>query len=43
VFGKVTDGLETVDKIKTVATTMTGGHQDVPAEDVVILTAEVAE
>ncbi len=43
VFGKVTDGLETVEKIKAVATTMAGGHQDVPAEDVVIESAEVTE
>ena len=40
VFGKVTDGLETVEKIKSVATTMKAGHQDVPAEDVVIEKAE---
>lgn len=40
VFGKVTDGMDTVEKIKAVATTMKGGHQDVPAEDVVIETAE---
>ncbi|MFT5691381.1 MAG: peptidyl-prolyl cis-trans isomerase B (cyclophilin B) [Oceanicoccus sp.] len=43
VFGKVTDGLETVDKIKAVATTMSGGHQDVPAEDVIIETAVVVD
>lgn len=40
VFGKVTDGMDTVEKIKAVATTMKGGHQDVPAEDVVIEKAE---
>ena len=40
VFGKVTEGLETVEKIKAVATTMKGGHQDVPTDDVVIEKAE---
>lgn len=43
VFGKVTDGIETVDKIRAVATTMSSGHQDVPAEDVVIETAVVVD
>ncbi|MGB4810966.1 MAG: peptidylprolyl isomerase [Methylophilaceae bacterium] len=36
VFGKVTAGMDVVDKIKKVATTNKKGHQDVPAEDVVI-------
>lgn len=36
VFGKVTAGMDVVDKIRGVATTMTGGHQDVPAADVMI-------
>ncbi len=36
VFGKVTAGMDVVEKIKGVATTMKAGHQDVPAEDVVI-------
>lgn len=39
VFAKVTEGMDVVNKIKSVATTMAGGHQDVPAEDVVILEA----
>lgn len=43
VFGKVTDGLETVDKIRAVETTMSGGHQDVPAEDVIIESAVVVD
>lgn len=30
VFGKVTDGMDVVDKIKSVPTTSKGGHQDVP-------------
>lgn len=36
VFGKVTAGMEVVDKIKQVATTSRKGHQDVPVENVVI-------
>ncbi|MBR9868040.1 MAG: peptidyl-prolyl cis-trans isomerase [Oceanospirillales bacterium] len=43
VFGKVTDGMDVVDKIKGVSTTFRGGHQDVPAEDVIITTAVVVE
>jgi peptidyl-prolyl cis-trans isomerase B (cyclophilin B) len=41
VFGKVTEGTEIVDKIKSVKTTRTGMHADVPVEDVVIEKAEV--
>jgi peptidyl-prolyl cis-trans isomerase B (cyclophilin B) len=40
VFGKVTDGTDVVDKIKSVKTTRTGMHSDVPVEDVVIENAE---
>lgn len=36
VFGKVTEGMDVVDKIKKVPTTSRSGHQDVPVEDVVI-------
>ena len=36
VFGKVTGGTEVVDKIKAVATTRKGFHDDVPKIDVVI-------
>ncbi|RTE67684.1 peptidyl-prolyl cis-trans isomerase [Amphritea opalescens] len=43
VFAKVVDGLDVVDKIKAVPTTFRGGHQDVPAEDVVITSAEVVD
>lgn len=43
VFGKVVDGMETVNSIRSVPTTMRAGHQDVPAEDVLILKAEVIE
>lgn len=43
VFGEVVDGMDTVEKIKGVATTMKAGHQDVPAEDVIIVKAEIIE
>ncbi len=41
VFGKVVEGKEVVDKIKTVKTGNKGGHSDVPQEDVVIEKAVV--
>jgi peptidyl-prolyl cis-trans isomerase B (cyclophilin B) len=41
VFGKVTEGMDVVDKIKNVKTGRAGFHQDVPVEDVVITRAEV--
>lgn len=43
VFGKVTDGIEVVDKIKTVATSTSHGHQDVPVDPVVINSVTVSE
>ena len=36
VFGKVTDGMDVVNKIKAVKTGTSGFHQDVPKEDVII-------
>jgi peptidyl-prolyl cis-trans isomerase B (cyclophilin B) len=36
VFGKVVEGMDVVEQIKKVATTTRGGHQDVPAEPVII-------
>ena len=36
VFGQVTEGMDVVDQIKKVSTTYSSGHQDVPAENVVI-------
>lgn len=36
VFGKVVDGMDVVDAIKSVATGSKGFHSDVPVEDVVI-------
>ncbi len=41
VFGKVTAGIDVVNKIKEVATTTKSGHQDVPVEDVIIESAEI--
>jgi len=43
VFGKVTEGMAVVNKIKAVATNSAGGHQDVPAEAVIINAVEVVE
>ena len=43
VFGRVTEGMDVVDKIKGVATGSRGGHQDVPENDVVIERVEVVE
>ena len=41
VFGKVVAGLDVVDKIESVKTGRSGGHSDVPVDDVVIKTASV--
>ena len=41
VFGKVVEGTDVVDQIKSVKTSRAGMHADVPAEDVVIQKAEV--
>ncbi|EZQ20090.1 peptidyl-prolyl cis-trans isomerase [Pseudomonas sp. G11-1] len=43
VFGKVSEGMDVVEKIKGVSTTSRAGHQDVPADDVIIERAEVIE
>ena len=43
VFGKVVEGQNVVDKIKGVKTTSKAGHQDVPAEDVIVEKAEIIE
>jgi len=42
VFGKVSSGMEVVNKIKEVKTGGRGGYQDVPVDDVVIETVSVA-
>ncbi|MFC7287037.1 peptidylprolyl isomerase [Herminiimonas glaciei] len=41
VFGKVTDGIDVVEKIRAVKTTRSGMFADVPVDDVVIEKAEV--
>ena len=41
VFGKVTEGTDVVEKIKSVKTTRSGMFADVPVEDVIIEKAEV--
>ena len=43
VFGKVVDGIDVVDKIKSTRTTRIGAHQDVPEQDVIIERAEVID
>jgi peptidyl-prolyl cis-trans isomerase B (cyclophilin B) len=43
VFGKVVEGREVIDQLRSVATTSRAGHQDVPVEDVVITRADVVE
>ena len=43
VFGKVVEGMDVLDAIKTVETTTRAGHQDVPAEDILIEKAEIVE
>ena len=40
VFGKVTEGMKVIDKIIKVPTTTSGGYQDVPKEEVVVLSAK---
>ena len=42
VFGKVIDGMDTVETIEGVATSSHGSHQDVPADPVEIVSATVA-
>jgi len=43
VFGKVIQGMDVVDKIKSVRTTSRGGHQNVPVDDVVIKSVRRAQ
>ena len=43
VFGKVTQGMDVVEKIKGVETTNRAGHSDVPADPIVIEKAEISE
>ena len=43
VFGKVTEGMDVINKIKEVDTTNRAGHSDVPVEPIVIEKAEITE
>jgi peptidyl-prolyl cis-trans isomerase A (cyclophilin A) len=43
VFGKVVDGMDTVDKIAAVKTGRRKGHQDAPLEDVIIKSARTID
>ena len=43
VFATVTEGMDVVDKIKAVTTTSQSGHQDVPANEVIIQKVTVDE
>ncbi len=43
VFGEVTEGMDVVDAIRKVKTGSSGFHQDVPQEDVTIITATILE
>lgn len=41
VFGKVTDGMDVIEKINQVETGSSGFHQDVPVEDVILERVEI--
>jgi len=43
VFGKVTEGMDVVNKIKGVETGNRSGHADVPVEDIIIEKAEISD
>ncbi|MFM9269024.1 peptidylprolyl isomerase [Halomonas elongata] len=43
VFGEVVEGMDVVERIKSVKTTRRGMHADVPAEDVIIQSARLQE
>lgn len=43
VFGKIVDGLDVIDEMAKVETTSRRGHQDVPAEDILIENTRVVE
>ena len=43
VFGKIVDGMSVIEEMKTVATGNSGGHGDVPVEDIVITKAEIID
>jgi len=43
VFGKVADGMDVVNKIKHCKTTSKSGHQDVPVDEIVIISATIVD
>ena len=43
VFGKVVDGMDVVNKIKSCQTTSRAGYQDVPIDDIIIESTDVTE
>jgi peptidyl-prolyl cis-trans isomerase A (cyclophilin A) len=43
VFGRVVQGMDVVDKIRTTQTGSAGGHQNVPVKPIVIRSAKVAQ
>ena len=43
VFGKVTDGMDVVNKLKECETASQDGHQDVPVNEIIIESVEVTE
>ena len=43
VFGKVVDGMDVINKIKSCLTTSRAGHQDVPIDDIIIESTDVTE
>lgn len=43
VFGKVSSGMDLVNRMKGVETTTKAGHQDVPEEDIIIEKAEITD
>ena len=43
VFGKVTDGMDVINQIKSCETGFKGGHQDVPVEDIIIESVTVED
>jgi peptidyl-prolyl cis-trans isomerase B (cyclophilin B) len=43
VFGRVVEGQDVIETMRSVPTTSKAGHQDVPSEDIVITRAELVE
>ncbi|BBP43823.1 peptidylprolyl isomerase [Thiosulfativibrio zosterae] len=43
VFGKIVEGLEVIDEMAKVKTTSRRGHQDVPVDDILIISTKVIE